>query len=291
MISTRSEIPSKTTLEPGSLGPVQETMLITLWARSIESQRPDALTRDDKAVEIQRRLEYDFSRFERGWKSQIGVAVRDRYIDRLTRAFLERHPESNIINLGAGLDTRCFRIDNGLAHWFDVDLPDAIALRSKFIEQTSRRTFLETSGDDFHWMDRIRDTNNRPTLLIAEGVLMFFEERLVHELIKRQSEVFTKGEMIFDLIGPMMVQFPFLHDTLPRTRARFRWGAKSLHAPIAWKGKYEFASSRSMLEEEPARWRWMRWCRYLPILHRQFFVVHLQSPSAHDQTKNVDSWM
>ena len=63
------------------LGPVQETMLITLWARAVESQRADAITRDPRAVEIYHAINYDFSRFARGWKSQVGVAVRDRVID------------------------------------------------------------------------------------------------------------------------------------------------------------------------------------------------------------------
>ena len=35
------------------------------------------------------------------------------------------------VNLGAGLDARFTRLDNGLVHWFDLDFPDVIRLRSR----------------------------------------------------------------------------------------------------------------------------------------------------------------
>ena len=44
-----------------SMGAVPETMLQTMYARARESQKPDAVIHDEKAVEIVKRLDYDFS--------------------------------------------------------------------------------------------------------------------------------------------------------------------------------------------------------------------------------------
>lgn len=251
--------------------------MITLWARATESRRPDAITRDRKAVEICDRLDYDFSRFTGGWKSQVGVAVRDRHIDVIVRAFLARAGPAAIVNLGAGLDTRFFRIDDGSALWFDVDLPDAIALRRQFIDETDRLTLISCSALDDRWIERVREeAGNRPTLLLAEGVLMFFAKVEVRAVLDRFARAFPDGEMLVDLIGPLMVRFPRLHDTLPGTAARFRWGARSMTEVGAWSDRFSLASARSMLDECPARWRWMRLCRFIPALRRQFFVVHLR---------------
>lgn len=259
-----------------SLGTVQETMLITLWARARESLRADAIIRDERSIDLLKAIDYDFDRFRGGWKSQIGVAVRDRLFDRIVRDFLKRHPEATIINLGAGLDLRFFRIDNGTVRWFDLDLPDAIALRRIYIKETDRMTFLEGSALDASWMETIREKSDQPTLLIAEGVLMFFQQDQVRQLFDSYSAKFPGGEMLFDCIGPLMVRFPFLHDTLPRTKARFRWGVRKKSDIVNWGTNWQVRDYRSLLDECPHRWRWMRWCRLVPALRRQFFSLHLK---------------
>lgn len=45
-----------------NLNDVFETLLIPLYIRAIESQRPDALIKDEKAVALVRQMDYDFSR-------------------------------------------------------------------------------------------------------------------------------------------------------------------------------------------------------------------------------------
>ena len=259
-----------------TLGMIQETMLITLWARARESQRSDAIIRDEKSIEIYNAIDYDFARFQAGWKSQVGVAVRDRLFDRIVRDFLKRHPEATIINIGAGLDLRFFRIDNGLVRWFDLDLPDAIALRRLYIKETDRLTYLEGSALDASWIEHIRNQDDRPTMLIAEGVLMFFQQAEVQKLFARFSANFPGGEMLFDCIGPLMVRFPFLHDTLPWTKARFQWGVRRKSDIVNWDKNWQVREYRSLLDECPHRWRWMRWCRLIPALRRQFFALHLK---------------
>jgi len=41
---------------------VTETLLITLYIRAVESQRPDALIKDEKAVAPVTKMSYDFAR-------------------------------------------------------------------------------------------------------------------------------------------------------------------------------------------------------------------------------------
>ncbi|HBZ19782.1 MAG TPA: hypothetical protein DEO60_01525 [Bacteroidales bacterium] len=46
-----------------------------------------------------------------------------------------------IKNIGCGLDTRFERIDNGKLKWFDIDFPEVIKLRGRFMNENSRRIF------------------------------------------------------------------------------------------------------------------------------------------------------
>ncbi|MEL6777615.1 MAG: hypothetical protein AAFO06_10190 [Cyanobacteria bacterium J06597_16] len=48
---------------PVNLGPVQETLLIPLLGRAVETQKGSGLIRDKKAVEIVDASDYDFSKW------------------------------------------------------------------------------------------------------------------------------------------------------------------------------------------------------------------------------------
>ena len=122
------------------LSGVPATMLITLYLRAMETQRPDALIKDEKAVELIARLsaDDDFRRdmdcvtqmpmMEAGKVTRI---LQSRELDRLARDFLARKPDGLVVHIGCGLDSRFERVDNGRVEWYDLDLPEVIALRHR----------------------------------------------------------------------------------------------------------------------------------------------------------------
>ncbi|NJK52535.1 MAG: hypothetical protein HC936_06365 [Leptolyngbyaceae cyanobacterium SU_3_3] len=67
----------------GQLTGVAETLMIALYARAVETQRPETILSDRKAVEIAEGLDYDFSKYEKGSASQLGCVIRARACDRL----------------------------------------------------------------------------------------------------------------------------------------------------------------------------------------------------------------
>jgi len=128
-----------------NLSGVAETLLLTLYIRAMESQRPDALIKDEKAVELVTRMGYDFDRIRQikmDEEDKVTVILRNLEFDRYTRDFLARHPEAVVIHVGCGLDSRFERVDNGRVGWYDLDLPEVIALRRKFIGGESGRYHL-----------------------------------------------------------------------------------------------------------------------------------------------------
>ena len=98
-----------------TLSGVPETMLQTVYARAKESQNRGAV-RDEKAVEIIRRLDYDFFLADKDSAMSSGVIARTIVLDRLTTAWLGTHPGAVVVNIACGLDTRCYRM-SGYAHW------------------------------------------------------------------------------------------------------------------------------------------------------------------------------
>lgn len=112
---------------------VPETLLIPLWARATETQSSIPIVKDYKAVEMMKNIDYDFSKFDNTWLSQIGVAVRTELLDNSTKTFIHKYPNAVIINIGCGLDTRFFRLDNDKIKWYDLDLPEPIRIRKHFL--------------------------------------------------------------------------------------------------------------------------------------------------------------
>ena len=68
------------------------------------------------------------------------MVARAKEFDDKIRAFITEHPRASVINLGAGLDTTFYRVDNGLVQWYDLDFPDVIGIREQLLPPTDRMT-------------------------------------------------------------------------------------------------------------------------------------------------------
>ena len=91
---------------------VPRTLLIPLRGRYLETKRDEGIINDPKSVEIIDSLEHDFGESELPWDGQLLMAVRTEILDESINKFLADNPDSVVVNLGCGLDTRGGRIDD-----------------------------------------------------------------------------------------------------------------------------------------------------------------------------------
>ena len=196
----------KLTIEPQS---VQETMLLPVWGRAKYSHLYPELLDDPRAEEIMGKIDYDFSKVEKGFdeNSGIGWLVRARNFDDAIKEYIKKYPEATIINLGAGLDTTSFRVDNGKIAWYDLDLPDAIDFRKKLIPETSRSECIAKSAFDVSWFDDLDYEEEKGIYIIAGGFFYYFEESEIRRLVSSMAERFPDGEMIFDAVSKVGLWF------------------------------------------------------------------------------------
>ena len=115
-----------------------------LYARALESRRKRPILEDPKAVEIVDSIDWDFHRF-RQRRRVVGCALRSAMFDVWVRDFMRLHPEGTVVEIGAGLNTRFERLDNGRVHWYDLELPDTVELRRRFFSDSERRITLAAS--------------------------------------------------------------------------------------------------------------------------------------------------
>jgi len=175
---------------------IPETMLWTLHNRAGEALHENGIIRDPKCCEIYKALDYDF---ERSFgKADGSHAMRSCFFDERLREFLARHPDGVIINLGEGLETQRFRVVGDEALWFSIDLPDAIAIRERFIQPDEQHRHIGISALDTRWMDAV--PNDRPIYMTAQGLLMYFTPNEVKDLVVAMAERFPCAWIAFDHI-------------------------------------------------------------------------------------------
>ncbi len=60
------------------------------------------------------------------------------------------------------MDTRFHRVDNGQAHFFDLDLPEVIRFKRNYVEESPRYRLIASSVFDYAWMDQVIEAGNYP---------------------------------------------------------------------------------------------------------------------------------
>ena len=189
-------------------GIVQETMLGPLWARATFSKIYPELLNDQKAIEILKNVEYDFSEVQdylKEWRG-LGLLARAKNFDNALTKYIEKYPNSTIVNIGAGLDTTFYRVDNEKIRWYDLDLPDAIEFRKKFLSESTRNKFIAKSALDVSWFDQIEFTKENGIFFIAGGFIYYFTEEDISSLFDAITRKFPSGELIFDCISKLAMK-------------------------------------------------------------------------------------
>ena len=225
------------------LSGVPETMLQTVFARAKETKTRGAIT-DSKAVEIIDRLDYDFSAADQDTAMHSGVIARTIVLDRLVKAYLAGHGGAVVVNVACGLDTRCYRV-SGYSHWYDLDLPETIAVRKRLLPESGSISQIAMSAMD-NWGGEIGETGTS-TLVIIEGLTMYLSEADVKRIFAVISGRFDRVTVLVETMNPMVVR-RFREKSIEASRAKFRWGVKDGAALAALLPDFRLVEEHSLCE-------------------------------------------
>lgn len=209
-------------MEKINLSGVSETLFVPLYARAIESKKKNPRFVDKIAVEIVDSVDYDFEGKIHSKMNINGCIGRTVIFDREVKKFIDENPFCTVINMGAGLDDRFSRMDEGTIKWYNIDVESVVDLRNKIIKNNSREKNIAASILDKKWIDEIEKKDN--VLVIAEGLLMYFEENDVRQLIKTILNSFKKCTLICELMTKWSVEHQKVHETVNTMDVVFKWG-------------------------------------------------------------------
>jgi O-methyltransferase involved in polyketide biosynthesis len=218
------------------IGDVQKTLFMPVWARAVETKKKEPLLIDQTALEIIDSVDFDFSQMSGNLPeiSQIAWIARCKRFDMVVNDFITKHPSGTIVNLGCGLDTSYERIENNTIQWIDLDLPDVIELRKKFLKETDNRKFISRSFLDTSWFDDINI--NDQVLFISSGVFVYFEEMQIRDFIINVADRFEDAELLFDVTSPKGLEIAnqVIQKAGFDSRSYFKWALTDKSVITTW---------------------------------------------------------
>ena len=226
------------------LAGVNRTLLLPLWARARESQKPNAILIDHQAKQIVDHLSQKetykktFNEMDEDFDPyyQISQLIRAKCLDDEIQEFLQVHPSGTIVNWGAGLDTTFSRNDNGLLHWYDLDFPDVIELRKTFIPESERNKYIPKSLLDPSWYEDV-EIVDQGLMFVACGVLFFLMESQVRQLFIDLLDAFPGSEAAFDTMTRLIMSIGnrgVLKQGGLDKRAIMQWSIRSARTMASW---------------------------------------------------------
>jgi methyltransferase (TIGR00027 family) len=285
-------MPQKST-QSISLPDVAETGMLTFYCHVIESQNPNPILLDEKAVEVSRQLNPVFANsssrllrnLEKGKVKDelvVHITLRAKKYDEYARLFLKENPDAIIVNIGCGMDSRFHRIDNGRMTCFDLDLPEMIEFKKQYYEETDRYHFIAASVFDYGWMDQVAKLGKRPVLFMAEGVFMYLDGEKVKDLILKMQSRFPGSELVCELVTAIFTRKPWDRMVAMKMNkqlgvgkeAAFTFGVRNSRELETWHPGIEYLDDWSYFDTRHPRLGWVGPLGRLKLMRDVQYTVH-----------------
>jgi len=187
--------------------PVSKTAFYCTGVRALDARKPRPICGDDYAERFMDDEAWrTFEPFRQFTGPNISNATRHRIIDDLLRVRLAANPSLQVVIVGAGFDSRAFRLPGG--QWLEVDEPQVLAWKEPRLPAAGSRNPLTRLAVDFgaeSLADRLRPfAGPGPAAIVVEGVLFYLGEARIRELLRTLRTTFPRGEVLCDV---MTVEF------------------------------------------------------------------------------------
>lgn len=151
-----------------------------------------------------------------------------------------RGKRTNLIILGAGYDTRCYRLP-GMEHTnkYEVDAPGTQGHKRRLIREIgirpSNTTFVTCNFTEEDWMDCLLEHSldpSLPTFIVWEGVTYYLPREVIRDTLTKVASSFSPGSLLaFDYFNDW-ARDPQIQDAMKRMGEPLR-GVLEFHEMIA----------------------------------------------------------
>lgn len=199
-----------------------KTLFIPLYGKALMS-KSKLFINDEKAEKIIDSIDFNFEKLKQSKWLSMYMAVRATIIDEICNKYITKSPNTTVIHLGCGLDSRCSRINKDSINWYDIDFRSVINLRKQFYVENENYKMIGKSVTDTSWFDEI-DTTNQNVLIVAEGLTMYLSEQELKNLLEGLNAKFGNATIVFDAYSSQAVKSSKLKNPVNQMNASIKWG-------------------------------------------------------------------
>lgn len=200
-----------------------ETMLQSFYARAQYSKRKNHKFYDAKAVELVDKIDYDFSAAAKDSAMGKGVIARTIVFDELVKNYIEKNPGCTVVNIACGLNTKFYRMDNGKITWYNLDLPETIAIRNQIFEESGRVSTIGISALDSAWPKEVKVRGKM--LFIIEGLSMYLTAEENGKILKVIKDNFDNAYILMECLAKTWIKKEGIEKSIQQTGSKFVFGA------------------------------------------------------------------
>jgi len=187
---------------------VERTLCIPLWSRALAVKKLPKLLPDYDAVRILNEMGetkppsilYNFE------SAALAGAIRQYNFSREIEDYLKTFNQATIVELGAGLSCLRKQMNNDTNPWINIDFPDVIACREKYIQNGKMEKNIASDITCFEWFDKISFEKEKGIIFLAAGVLHYLTYESVRSLIAKMAERFPGGLFVFDFVSEKAIK-------------------------------------------------------------------------------------
>lgn len=183
---------------------VNKTMYIPLYGKALVSRKGVILS-DKKAEEIWEKERFPIRGKAKSKYLAYYMAMRARVFDEWTKEKLGEIPDAVVLHIGCGMDSRVLRVGTCANVWYDVDFEDVIEERKKHYSEAS--TYFMLSGDarETDWL--MKTPENKPAIVIMEGISMYLTPDENRQLIQNLENHFASVHLLMDAYTALSAEF------------------------------------------------------------------------------------
>ena len=206
--------------KPNFKNSVSETLLINVYMRHLDFKDAAPILNDPFSSAVVEQIDYDFAKFDDARLSRTGTIIR--------------------------------------AKFYDLDLPDVIAVRDALLPKAENNFSLPRSMLDPSWMDELAAKHGSAGyIFILEGVSMYFEKEEFKEFFIALSQKFC-GYVLSDFMSEFSVRkFDHkCHDAMRHMQnAPFKMGISGGAEVQSWEpARIRFVKEAAMMRMYREHW-------------------------------------
>lgn len=224
-----------------------KTLFIPLLGKA-KLSKDKIFLHDPKSEEIISKIDYDFSSLKQSIWLSMFLSLRALIIDELCNKYLLHNPNTTVIHLGCGLDSRCLRVNQNFKIWYDLDYKEVINLRKNFYNLTSKYQMISSSVNNYQWLEKITPSSN--LLIVMEGLTMYLSKDELKELLQQLNNKFSNIHFIFDAYSRKGVKYSKIKNPVNQMNAQIKYGFDNYNEFLSLNEKLEYIATHLIKKEE-----------------------------------------